>query len=321
MEIVLIIGILAILILPVIPASIAKKRGYSAVGFYFFGLFLFVPALIVALVIQDKQLKFKMSNNSLGVSNGLPPSRQLQTVNTSRGGAEQYCSGSPLLLISSFIVKNDVTKQRFIRYRFQNLTKTPVVACYIGIECWSVDGSLTRGVEQSVYMDLRTGQGGFFGDETLIPLPDLTTTKTRVLPKKVVFADGSVWEQETPLPFQRVAPPTPLNSLGEFEAQYRRDAGPAVRNLPSAHQNYWRCRCGQICPSNYKSCLRCRTPLSSQLAGIDKEVLKQHLSEFEQEETRLNDLKRRNDRVAIIIGSGLIGLVVLIVVVGILVSV
>ena len=37
-----------------IPAFIAKKKGYSSVGFYFFGLFLFIPALIVALVIRDK---------------------------------------------------------------------------------------------------------------------------------------------------------------------------------------------------------------------------------------------------------------------------
>lgn len=37
-----------------IPASIAKKKGYSYGGFWAFGLFLFIPALIVALVIEDK---------------------------------------------------------------------------------------------------------------------------------------------------------------------------------------------------------------------------------------------------------------------------
>ena len=34
-----------------IPASIASNKGYSGVGYYFFGLFFFLPALIVALVI------------------------------------------------------------------------------------------------------------------------------------------------------------------------------------------------------------------------------------------------------------------------------
>lgn len=37
-----------------IPASIAKKKGYSAGGFYLFGFFFFVIALIVALVLKDK---------------------------------------------------------------------------------------------------------------------------------------------------------------------------------------------------------------------------------------------------------------------------
>ena len=39
--------------LAIIPSSIAKKKGHSGVGFYFFGLFLFIPALIVALCISD----------------------------------------------------------------------------------------------------------------------------------------------------------------------------------------------------------------------------------------------------------------------------
>jgi hypothetical protein len=35
-----------------IPAAIASNKGHSGVGFYFFGLFFFLPALIVALLIK-----------------------------------------------------------------------------------------------------------------------------------------------------------------------------------------------------------------------------------------------------------------------------
>ena len=35
-----------------IPAHFAKKKGYSYVGFWIFGFFLFIPALIVALCIN-----------------------------------------------------------------------------------------------------------------------------------------------------------------------------------------------------------------------------------------------------------------------------
>lgn len=42
------------LLLAIIPARIARNKGYSFAGFYVFGFFLFIVALIVALVIKDK---------------------------------------------------------------------------------------------------------------------------------------------------------------------------------------------------------------------------------------------------------------------------
>ncbi|HAM15888.1 MAG TPA: hypothetical protein DCP91_08540 [Eggerthellaceae bacterium] len=41
-------------LLAVIPARIAKNKGYSFGAFYAFGFFLFIIALIVSLVMQDK---------------------------------------------------------------------------------------------------------------------------------------------------------------------------------------------------------------------------------------------------------------------------
>lgn len=49
-----VIFLIVLLGLGFIPASIANSKGYSAVGFYFFGLFFFLPALIVALVLPRK---------------------------------------------------------------------------------------------------------------------------------------------------------------------------------------------------------------------------------------------------------------------------
>ena len=40
--------------LAAIPAVIADKKGYNLFGFFFFGLFFFLPALIVTLLLQPK---------------------------------------------------------------------------------------------------------------------------------------------------------------------------------------------------------------------------------------------------------------------------
>ena len=46
--------ILAPLLLAAIPAYIAHKKGRSAAAYYVFGVFLWVPALIVALVVEER---------------------------------------------------------------------------------------------------------------------------------------------------------------------------------------------------------------------------------------------------------------------------
>ena len=41
-------------LLAFIPASMAKKKGYSYGGFWVFGFFLWLPAIIVAACLNDK---------------------------------------------------------------------------------------------------------------------------------------------------------------------------------------------------------------------------------------------------------------------------
>lgn len=50
----LIPALIILFLLAIIPARIASKKGYSFAGFYVFGLFLFVIALVVSLLMKDK---------------------------------------------------------------------------------------------------------------------------------------------------------------------------------------------------------------------------------------------------------------------------
>ncbi len=66
--------------LAAIPASIAKKKGYSGAAFYFFGLFMFAAAVIVAAVLQDKRQQFY----------GYPQNGYPQNYNAQNGYPPQY---------------------------------------------------------------------------------------------------------------------------------------------------------------------------------------------------------------------------------------
>lgn len=48
--------VIIIFLLALIPANIGKKKGYSFAVFYVFGVFAFLPALIVSLIVKNKQL-------------------------------------------------------------------------------------------------------------------------------------------------------------------------------------------------------------------------------------------------------------------------
>ena len=50
----LVIGIVACFFLAIIPSKIAKRKGYSGAGFYWFGVAALVPAIIVACCLRDR---------------------------------------------------------------------------------------------------------------------------------------------------------------------------------------------------------------------------------------------------------------------------
>jgi hypothetical protein len=48
------VAVIAVACLNIIPARIAKSKGYSWAGFWFFGWFFFIPALMTALIMPTK---------------------------------------------------------------------------------------------------------------------------------------------------------------------------------------------------------------------------------------------------------------------------
>lgn len=53
----LIVGFVIAFGLAFIPSTIAKRKGASGVGFWFFGFFLFLIALIVAIAMKDRTVQ------------------------------------------------------------------------------------------------------------------------------------------------------------------------------------------------------------------------------------------------------------------------
>ena len=63
-----------------IPANIAKKKGYGFGGFYVFGLFLFLIALIVALCLDDKNAQMNQMTRAINSVNNNVNQQQTPSI-------------------------------------------------------------------------------------------------------------------------------------------------------------------------------------------------------------------------------------------------
>lgn len=53
-----VVGLMILVTLAFVIGSMAKKKGYSYAGFWFFGFFLWLPALIVALKLPNRNREY-----------------------------------------------------------------------------------------------------------------------------------------------------------------------------------------------------------------------------------------------------------------------
>lgn len=80
--------VLAWLLLPLFPASIGSNKGRSGLGFYLFGLLLFLPALVVALIISPaKPISGVGPGSIIEVETAAGSSRKYQVLRIAHIGA------------------------------------------------------------------------------------------------------------------------------------------------------------------------------------------------------------------------------------------
>ena len=84
-----------------IPANIAKKKGYGFGGFYVFGLFLFLVALIVSLCLDDKNAQMNQMTNAINSINNNNNQPQTQSI------------GDELKKYNDLLIQGAITQDEF----------------------------------------------------------------------------------------------------------------------------------------------------------------------------------------------------------------
>ncbi len=186
-----------------------------------------------------------------------------------------YQPGSPVMILAGALLKDNQTGGILALMKFKNVGTKPIRGLKVRFFPQDLTGiDLDQPLEHQ-YLDLNAARDGEFGQKEPVALPNAVTRAFRVEVFQVVFADGTLWNQEqsswTPMP--------PLQALetalGDKELckEYQILYGANCRIMPQEDKGLWRCTCGAWNMESEANCHACGKNLD-QLKALDLEQLK-----------------------------------------------
>ena len=202
-----------------------------------------------------------------------------------------YVVDCPILLVSHALTKDNQNNNIFIQCKFENTLSKPIKALYVHINCFDVANNPLPDVDSFSYLDIQVEQYQTFGDRTPIVLPDKETRNVSIIPTKIVFVDGSTWENDSFKPFELFhIDNAPISELGELAEEYKRELhGICLQSdkhkyLPANKDGYTICGCGKILVDAEKTCPACGVNLEKLFALHDVDKLQAGLEQYNSEE-------------------------------------
>ena len=186
-----------------------------------------------------------------------------------------YQPGSPVMILAGALLKDNQTGGILALMKFKNVGEKPIRGLKVRFFPQDLTGiDLDQPLEHQ-YLDLNAARDGEFGQKEPVAFPNAITRAFRVEVYQVVFADGTLWNQEQ----SQWSPMPPLQALetalGDKELckEYQILYGANCRIMPQEDKGLWRCTCGAWNMESEANCHACGKNLD-QLKALDLEQLK-----------------------------------------------
>lgn len=186
-----------------------------------------------------------------------------------------YQPGSPVMILAGALLKDNQTGGILALMKFKNVGTKPIRGLKVRFFPQDLTGiDLDQPLEHQ-YLDLNAARDGEFGQKEPVAFPNAITRAFRVEVYQVVFADGTLWNQEQ----SQWSPMPPLQALetalGDKELckEYQILYGTNCRVMPQEDKGLWRCTCGAWNMESEANCHACGKNLD-QLKALDLEQLK-----------------------------------------------
>lgn len=205
--------------LGLIPANIAKKKGYSFGLWWFYGWMLFIVAIIHAALIEDKNPKYyappvgaHANAQTGGVAASYAPRPAAENYTRLFSLPEKlYQSGAPVCIVDGVLLKDEQSSRVLSQLKLLSLSDKTIRAVKASVLLMDAFGKSMNVSVEHQYLDLSITRGRIFGAETKVALADANARAFRAAVTAVMFDDGTLWE----------APDAPWEALSLAEAELR----------------------------------------------------------------------------------------------------
>ncbi len=187
-----------------------------------------------------------------------------------------YTSGSPVVIKAGALLLDTATTNVLAQLKFQSIDSRKIIALDLALQAKDTSGNPIGDEFVFQYLNIAIAQGGEFGSQTPVFLPDNNTRSYSPFVKKVYFENGESWEgNETE--WTRLATPTPIDEAIKSETALREYRTALCKNAAFAvvtDKDVWQCSCGVYNPSSAPSCAVCHAELMKMLAATPEALEK-----------------------------------------------
>lgn len=289
--------------LGLIPASIAKRKGYSFGLWWFYGWMLFIVAIIHVALIEDKNKKpvayVPVGGAYANVQNGAAVKSE-SCARLFTLPERLYQIGAPVCIVEGALLKNEQNGCVLSQLKLQSITDKTIRAVKASVSLMDAFGKPMNVSVEHQYLDLCVKRGHTFGEETTVILPDAHARAFRAAVTAVMFDDGTLWEASeaawAPLP-----EPVMLDEVypdAELRKQFKLEFGAQNQYAYAEFADLCRCPCGTLNRQEEAKCHTCGCDLTALRALDSAELRKRRDARLERERLAEEERQARKKKEA-----------------------
>lgn len=191
-------------------------------------------------------------------------------------GENLYQQGSPIVLETGDIVKENGTGKVWARLKLRNIADREIRAIQVRLLPCDIKGAPLPPVTHQ-YLDLDAGGNCVFGQSEIISLPDDCARSFSVDELEVTFFDNTAWHSSGEWASVFTKKPLTGQLSDELAEQYRQLVGQTAKYVPEESPELWLCTCGAINSQEAQACLTCDCKKHKVFAALQIDTLQSHL--------------------------------------------